>query len=123
MKSAVRYISFVTATLICLQTISLLVIESEFNLNKSYIASVLCENRDKPMTHCDGKCFLKKELNHQQEKESSQKLTNTFVSLQFFCEEISDFHFFSPDQKVFLPEIPFLLSTGFGLTNEQPPTC
>ena len=123
MKYAVRYISLVTATLIWLQTISLLLIESEYNLHKTYIASVLCENRDKPQTHCDGKCFLKKELSHQQEKESSQKSTNNFVSLQFFCEEISDFHFFSPDQKLFLPEIPFLLSAGFGLTNERPPTC
>lgn len=30
--------------------------------NRAYIASSLCENRDKPMKHCNGKCYLKKNL-------------------------------------------------------------
>ena len=30
--------------------------------NRAYIATFLCENRDKPETHCDGKCYLKKKI-------------------------------------------------------------
>lgn len=30
--------------------------------NHDYIARVLCENRDKPGKHCDGKCYLRKKL-------------------------------------------------------------
>jgi hypothetical protein len=34
----------------------------EYELNKKYIAEVLCENKDKPEMHCNGKCHLKKQL-------------------------------------------------------------
>jgi hypothetical protein len=34
-----------------------------FNLNRQYIAEVLCINKEKPMQACHGQCFLKKNLN------------------------------------------------------------
>ncbi|RMH65462.1 MAG: hypothetical protein D6677_02410 [Calditrichaeota bacterium] len=34
----------------------------EYELNKAYIASTLCVNKDKPEMHCEGRCHLKKEL-------------------------------------------------------------
>ncbi len=34
----------------------------EYYSNKEYIASVLCENRDKPSLACNGKCYLEKQL-------------------------------------------------------------
>jgi len=40
----------------------------EYYSNKEYIASVLCENRDKPALACNGKCYLEKQL----KKASSQ---------------------------------------------------
>ena len=33
-----------------------------YQINKAYIAEALCENRDKPQMHCDGKCYLSKQL-------------------------------------------------------------
>lgn len=33
-----------------------------YELNKKYIAEVLCENKDKPEMHCNGKCHLKKQI-------------------------------------------------------------
>jgi hypothetical protein len=30
--------------------------------NKTYISNVLCENKNKPQMHCEGKCHLKKQL-------------------------------------------------------------
>jgi len=44
-----------------------------FEINQSYIAAKLCENRDKPMMHCKGKCYLKKKLKQAEEKEKSQE--------------------------------------------------
>ncbi|WP_456463913.1 hypothetical protein [Lutibacter sp.] len=35
----------------------------EYYANYDYIASVLCENRDKPYLACNGKCYLEKQLN------------------------------------------------------------
>lgn len=33
-----------------------------FQLNRDYIAEVLCINKEKPMTMCNGQCFLDKNL-------------------------------------------------------------
>jgi hypothetical protein len=33
-----------------------------YSLNKEYIAKNLCENRKKPGSHCNGKCYLAKQL-------------------------------------------------------------
>lgn len=34
----------------------------EYYANYDYIATVLCENRDKPAMACNGKCYLQKEM-------------------------------------------------------------
>ena len=34
----------------------------DYWMNKQYIATTLCENRDKPKMHCCGKCHLMKQL-------------------------------------------------------------
>lgn len=38
-----------------------------FHINKEFIAQQLCENRNKPEMHCNGKCYLTKQL-HKAEK-------------------------------------------------------
>ena len=43
-----------------------------YRANKDYIARVLCENRDKPQLHCDGKCYLAKKLKAQQDKQDKE---------------------------------------------------
>jgi hypothetical protein len=44
-----------------------------FEVNQSYIAEELCENRDKPQLHCEGKCYLMKKLKQAEEKEQKQE--------------------------------------------------
>lgn len=44
-----------------------------FELNQQYIASTLCENKDKPEMHCNGKCYLTKKLKQAEEKEKRQE--------------------------------------------------
>ena len=34
----------------------------EYFSNQDYIASVLCENKDKPWVSCNGKCYLTKQI-------------------------------------------------------------
>lgn len=41
----------------------------EYVINYDYISKVLCENKDKPKMHCNGKCHLMKELAKQAESE------------------------------------------------------
>ncbi|HET8837465.1 MAG TPA: hypothetical protein VFM82_00550 [Flavobacteriaceae bacterium] len=38
-----------------------------YYLNQDYIAEFLCINKDKPEMHCDGKCYLMKQLAKQEQ--------------------------------------------------------
>lgn len=58
------------------------VIYAGFKLNQGYIASVLCENRDKPVLKCEGKCYLSKKLKQADEKEKSQERESQKKHLQ-----------------------------------------
>jgi hypothetical protein len=42
-----------------------------YELNKEYISKNLCENKAKPMMHCNGKCHLRKQLQKEDKKENS----------------------------------------------------
>ncbi|ACT93462.1 hypothetical protein [Dyadobacter fermentans] len=59
-----------------------------YNVNKEYITRVLCQNRDKPQLHCNGKCYLAKKLKEQQKKQDQQ--TSSRV------ESIPVLHLFTP---------------------------
>ncbi|GAB4047406.1 hypothetical protein [Spirosoma litoris] len=80
---------------------------AHYQLNKEYIARVLCENRDKPQLHCDGKCYLAKQLKTQQEKqdkETTERVQNSPV-MQLFCQVSFSFEF--------LPAWQLILCAGF----------
>ncbi|MFK5958240.1 MAG: hypothetical protein QM495_05125 [Lutibacter sp.] len=47
----------------------------EYYANYDYIASVLCENRDKPYLECNGKCYLEKQLNKVNKTDHDHKST------------------------------------------------
>ncbi len=44
-----------------------------FNLNKAYITQKLCENRNNPSAHCDGHCYLSKQLKKAEEGETKNQ--------------------------------------------------
>ncbi|MEO9512131.1 MAG: hypothetical protein ABJN84_17950 [Flavobacteriaceae bacterium] len=49
---------------------------AEYALNYDYIVENLCENKEKPMLNCNGKCFLAKQL----AKESGKEKKSPFGS-------------------------------------------
>ncbi|WP_128546975.1 hypothetical protein [Larkinella soli] len=66
-----------------------------YQVNKDYIARVLCQNRDKPQLHCDGKCYLAKQLRAQQDRqdqETAERVQNLPV-VQLFCQHPTPFRF------------------------------
>ena len=92
MKIALVYI-LLFATL--LPTVSPWGTIAYYHANKDYITRVLCENRDKPQLHCDGKCYLAKQLKLQQnrqDKETTERVQNTPL-LQLFCNDSFVFTF------------------------------
>lgn len=46
-----------------------------YQVNKTYVATVLCENKDKPEMNCCGKCYVRKQLNKADDNGSSEKQT------------------------------------------------
>lgn len=51
----------------------------EYAVNYDYIIKVLCINKNRPEIHCNGKCYLSKELAKTNDSESSpfQKIKNS----------------------------------------------
>ena len=52
---------------------SRLFVYAGFELNRNYIATHLCENRDKPWLHCNGKCYFMKKIKQAEEKEKNDE--------------------------------------------------
>ncbi|WP_294276678.1 hypothetical protein [uncultured Chryseobacterium sp.] len=60
---------------------------AEYAVNYTYIAEVLCINKAKPELHCNGKCYLSKELAKNSDapspldkvKNSGQKILDTYL--------------------------------------------
>ncbi|WP_229201787.1 hypothetical protein [Arsenicibacter rosenii] len=69
-----------------------------YQLNKDYIARVLCENRDKPQLHCDGKCYLAKRLKEQQDKQDKEtaERVQKLPVVQLFSDALTTFVFQVP---------------------------
>ncbi|MFD1143721.1 hypothetical protein ACFQ4C_21510 [Larkinella insperata] len=83
-----------------------------FQINKQYIARVLCENRDRPELHCDGQCYLARRLKAQQEKEDQQtaEQVQNLPVVQLFTPPLERFAFptpliYTPDQPVFTHQL------------------
>ncbi len=48
----------------------------DFKINQDFIAKVLCINREKPMSMCNGKCYLSEQLKKAEEQEEKQAPTS-----------------------------------------------
>jgi len=58
-----KFIAVILLLCVTYQCVVKLGIVAWYEWNKSYVASVLCENKNKPQMHCCGKCYLNKQLN------------------------------------------------------------
>lgn len=68
----------------------------DYIINYDYISKVLCENKDKPQMHCNGKCHLMKEMAKASEQEkpiSPNKKSNIQEQEVLFFQEIKSVEF------------------------------
>ncbi len=68
----------------------------EYVINYDYIATVLCENVDKPALQCNGKCHLKKELANEVSNDTSKTNEQKRITINMevlFCESITTYTF------------------------------
>ncbi len=61
-----------------------------YHLNKAYITKQLCENRNNPAKHCNGHCYLSKQLKkvEEREKQQSQMLKDKQEEMISFQNEV-----------------------------------
>jgi hypothetical protein len=66
----------------------------DFKINQDFIAEVLCINREKPMSTCNGKCYLFEKLKKAEEQEEKQAPTNKKERLEvvyYYSKSTFDF--------------------------------
>ncbi|MDN3549436.1 hypothetical protein [Mucilaginibacter aquaedulcis] len=66
-----------------------------FELNRNYIATKLCENRNKPWLHCDGKCYFAKKIKQAEDKQASderQSQKSLFQEVYVASSTVIKFH-------------------------------
>ena len=64
------------------------IITTVFYFQQSTISKTLCENRDKPKMHCNGKCYLAKQLKKEEKKDKGiQKVNKEIVELFMIAPE------------------------------------
>jgi hypothetical protein len=86
-----KFFAFILLLAFATQTFSQGITLLNFYMNRSYIAANQCENRFRPMLHCNGQCVLAKKLK-QQEKSERQ---NPEKKLQGKEEVVSSRSFFT----------------------------
>lgn len=64
----------------------------DYNMNKNYIAAELCEKRNIPKSCCQGKCFLKKQLQKEESPKNGQTSQKDDQGIQWFWESESNNH-------------------------------
>ncbi len=84
-----KIIAIVIVISIFLHSCSQLLILANYLANKDYISKNLCENRNKPQLHCNGKCCLKKKLDADSKQKSTNSQTQKEQEVQtLFCNDL-----------------------------------
>lgn len=90
-----RAIVFFLLIITLLPTVSQWGTIAYFQLNRDYIAKVLCQNRKRPQLNCNGKCYLARKLKQQQDKQDKEttKRVESIPVLQLFAPPLTHFLF------------------------------
>lgn len=91
-----QILCFILVSVFLLQSLSKTIVVADYEINKEYIAKVLCVNKSKPKMHCNGKCHLKKELKKAEKKEQSPaNPLNEKNEIQLYSQSVSIVDVFS----------------------------
>jgi hypothetical protein len=85
-------VSIFLCTLLSMPWLTKLVITVDFFAHQDYIAANLCENRDQPELHCEGKCVLMQKLNMVEDQDPQPKPLPEILGF-----ELSGFVQFDPE--------------------------
>ncbi len=114
--------------LICImmiQSLMVIVICLDYSLNKKFITDNFCVNKNKPQLHCNGKCYLSKNLKQAQEKdENGYGYSYSFSCFVFLKPEITASHFvFYLNKEKITPHSQSLHTSIYSNDVFHPPGC
>lgn len=83
-----RIFAFTLLFLILARTCAFSIIKLNFELNQSYFAENLCEDKDEPASLCNGKCVLAQKLNSTKSKQEQQtpEFNIPHLSIEFLMD-------------------------------------
>jgi GMP synthase PP-ATPase subunit len=117
-----RVTSIVLLVALLSANFSRLFVYTGFELNKKYIVTQLCENRNKPLLHCDGHCYFMKKIKQVQEKEKgSERQTQKSLFQEVFVKSSNSIKFFSQVVNTVFTPYQLLKSTPSTGIVFQPP--
>ncbi len=82
--------------------------------NQKTIALNYCENKSNPTLHCNGKCYIKKQLNKYDSQSSTALFLNQIKQVKdilWYCSKL-DFINFKPLKPIFIQTIYFYRVVG-----------
>lgn len=76
-----------------------------YQVNKTYVATVLCENKDKPQLNCCGKCYVNKQMKKADGNSSDKQLpgkTAKAETVEYIMPiaQLSNLLFLLPEEKI-----------------------
>jgi hypothetical protein len=105
------------------QGLANLAICAYYNLNKASITEQYCVNKSKPKLHCDGKCYLAKQIKQSEDQEKKNRSTNRENDEIFSAAHSSiDVTYYSVYHTVgYLRAISTFMPSAPALAIDQPP--
>lgn len=117
-----RYIAILLIFCTLAANFTRLFVFAGFKLNQQYIASTLCENRDKPWLHCNGRCYFMKKIKAAQEKEkNTEQQTQKNLFQDANCAPVKKINFTSQLLQVFIARYQFMMPRLVPLDLLRPP--
>ena len=103
-----------------------------WKINQEIITQKYCVNKDKPMLHCDGKCYLMKKMNQLDLEEKQERQKYPFPSQKLeqietpFIAVVMDFTFYATEFQISDNKLQFstwsnLYNFDFNKNCFQPP--
>lgn len=108
-----KAVSILLIVLMSAQSLYKIGLVTYFEMNREYIASVLCINKKEPSKHCNGQCYLKKNLRESETRDNAPvNPVREKIEFQVFVIEKFTFGFATTDTD-FQKNTPYLkLSTS-----------
>ncbi|MDX5346912.1 MAG: hypothetical protein LPJ89_03240 [Hymenobacteraceae bacterium] len=80
MRAAVSILLILTLSVQCVVKLGIF---TWYRANLDYVATELCQNREKPDLHCEGKCFLSEQIQKVDDTEKENAAPSKTTSVEF----------------------------------------